>query len=42
MQVLERYSRRCIICHHPERETVEEKFVHIGAFLQLRYRAIAA
>jgi hypothetical protein len=26
--LLERHSRRCIICHHPERETIEEEFVH--------------
>ena len=24
----ERHSRRCIICHHPEREAIEEEFVH--------------
>src|ERR1700752_1079216 len=28
MQLLERHSRRCIICHHPEREAIEEEFVH--------------
>ena len=26
--ILERHSRRCIICHHPEREAIEEEFVH--------------
>jgi hypothetical protein len=26
--LLERHSRRCIICHHPEREAIEEEFVH--------------
>jgi len=26
--ILERHSRRCIICHHPEREDIEEEFVH--------------
>jgi hypothetical protein len=26
--LLERHSRRCIICHHPEREDIEEEFVH--------------
>ena len=26
--LLERRSRRCIICHHPEREAIEEEFVH--------------
>jgi hypothetical protein len=26
--LLERDSRRCIICHHPEREAIEEEFVH--------------
>jgi hypothetical protein len=25
---LERHSRRCIICHHPEREAIEEEFLH--------------
>src|ERR1700722_4612073 len=25
---LERHSRRCIISHHPEREAIEEEFVH--------------
>ena len=28
MLLLERHSRRCIICHHPEREAIEEEFVH--------------
>src|SRR6201981_768952 len=28
MLVLERHSRKCIICHHPEREAIEEEFVH--------------
>src|ERR1700751_4378406 len=28
---LERHSRKCIICHHPEREAIEEKFLHWGA-----------
>ena len=30
LQILlfERHSRRCIICHHPEREAIEEEFVH--------------
>ena len=40
--LLERHSRRCIICHHPEREAIEEEFVHRRAPWQLRYRAIAA
>ena len=26
--LLERHSRRCIICHHPDREAIEEEFVH--------------
>ena len=26
--LLERHSRRCIICHHPEREAIEEELVH--------------
>jgi hypothetical protein len=26
--LLERHSRRCIICHHPERDAIEEEFVH--------------
>jgi hypothetical protein len=26
--LLERHSRRCIICHHPEREAIEEEFLH--------------
>ncbi len=26
--IFERHSRRCIICHHPEREAIEEEFVH--------------
>jgi hypothetical protein len=26
--LLERHSRRCIICRHPEREAIEEEFVH--------------
>src|SRR3984957_1533507 len=26
--ILERHSRRWIICHHPEREAIEEEFVH--------------
>jgi hypothetical protein len=26
--LLERHSRRCIICHHPEREAIEKEFVH--------------
>src|SRR5579864_8383257 len=26
--LLERHGRRCIICHHPEREDIEEEFVH--------------
>src|SRR6201993_3025367 len=26
--LLERHSRRCIICHHSEREAIEEEFVH--------------
>jgi hypothetical protein len=26
--LLERHSRRYIICHHPEREAIEEEFVH--------------
>lgn len=26
--LLERHSRRCIICHHPEREAIQEEFVH--------------
>jgi len=25
---LERHSRKCIICHHPEREAIEEEFLH--------------
>jgi hypothetical protein len=25
---LERHSRKCIICHHPERESIEEEFLH--------------
>lgn len=25
---LERHERKCIICHHPERETIEDMFVH--------------
>jgi len=28
IMLLERHSRRCIICHHPEREAIEEEFVH--------------
>ena len=28
MLVLERHSRKCIICHHPEREAIEEEFLH--------------
>ena len=26
--IFERHSRRCIICHHPDREAIEEEFVH--------------
>jgi hypothetical protein len=26
--LLERHSRKCIICHHPEREAIEEEFLH--------------
>jgi hypothetical protein len=25
---LERHERKCLICHHPERETIEDMFVH--------------
>ena len=25
---LERHSRKCLICHHPEREAIEEEFLH--------------
>jgi len=28
MLLLERHSRKCIICHHPEREAIEEEFLH--------------
>ncbi len=28
MLLLERHSRKCIICHHPEREAIEEEFIH--------------
>jgi hypothetical protein len=28
MLALERHSRKCIICHHPEREAIEEEFLH--------------
>jgi hypothetical protein len=31
MQALERHSRRCIICHHPEREAVEGEFRSLAA-----------
>jgi hypothetical protein len=24
----ERHSRKCVICHHPEREAIEELFIH--------------
>jgi len=33
---LERHSRRCIICHHPEREAIEEEFLHWRAPLEAR------
>jgi hypothetical protein len=42
VQTLERHSRRCIICHHPEREAIEEEFVQWRAPWQLRDRALAA
>jgi hypothetical protein len=25
---LERHERKCVVCHHPERETIEDMFVH--------------
>ncbi len=25
---LERHERKCLVCHHPERETIEDMFVH--------------
>jgi hypothetical protein len=25
---LERHERKCLVCHHPERETIDELFVH--------------
>jgi hypothetical protein len=25
---LERHERKCLVCHHPEREAIEEMFVH--------------
>jgi hypothetical protein len=28
MKDLERHRRRCIVCHHPEREAIEEEFFH--------------
>ena len=27
-QDLERHQRKCVICHHPDRQAIEEEFVH--------------
>jgi hypothetical protein len=35
--LLERHSRRCIICHHPEREAIEEEFVHWRSLTRLAH-----
>src|ERR1700746_2982749 len=36
MLVLERHSRKCIISPHPEREAIEEEFLHWRAPLEAR------